>query len=226
MKLIPTLVLAASVFALSSSASAQVVDKSEASPRAGIRPELGLRTGWGVPFGEYVSGARLSEYYQGQAPLWVDAGVRLNRHLFVGGYFAYGVGRMADACPDDCTGSVMRFGVDAQYHPSPDTIIDPWIGLGAGYEMSRIAYHPTSSRGFPPGSTMHSSGFELANVQLGADLRVADGFALGPFVSWSLGRYDSLRLTWDDGDSGDILQSDAKGFHQWLMLGVRGSARL
>jgi hypothetical protein len=57
------------------------------------------------------------------------------------------------------------------------------------------------------------SGPELATVEGGADWKVGEAWRLGPFVSWSLGRF--LFLNGDD--------LDPKGGHAWITLGVRGT---
>jgi hypothetical protein len=49
----------------------------------------------------------------------------------------YGFGFRGDELSgdcDECTASMMRFGVQGQYHLTLSENIDPWFGLGIGYE--------------------------------------------------------------------------------------------
>jgi hypothetical protein len=74
-------------------------------------------------------------------------------------------------------------------------------------------------------STGH--GFELINLQGGADFSVAPGFALGPFLSLSVGQYSKASTSCSgNGCSAFDSQSDdikEKALHEWLTLGVRGT---
>ena len=179
--------LAAMVFVFSPDASADA------------KFELGLRTGYGVPFGKVYdgegndSGDDLSEGVAGQIPLWVDAGARIGGKLFVGGYAVYGLGILSDEFSNDCDdadqaadavgGSVscsasdVRLGAQVQYHfGEAGASIDPWVGGGLGYEWLSISEQIEVS-GEDADLTLTLHGFEFLNVQFGLDFPVSDAVA-------------------------------------------------
>jgi hypothetical protein len=94
----------------------------------------------------------------------------------------------------------------------PAGSVDPWLGLGVGYEIFGASL-TTQGRTI----STDTKGFEFLNLQGGADFKVADAVAVGPFLSFSLGQYSSV----SSGDaSGDITN---KAIHEWLTIGVKGT---
>ena len=155
----------------------------------GGKIKIGLRLGYGIPMGESVKDADLNKSYSGKIPIWLDLGYMVTPNIMVGLYAQYALAMIADdACPSgaDCSGSVMRFGIQGQYHLSPAESLDPWFGLGIGYEISSS----TISAGGAEVSG-GASGLEFANIQAGANFKVADAIGVGPFLSFSLGQYSS-----------------------------------
>ena len=184
--------------------------------------ELGARLAYGLPMGEVQEKADLSDFASSQIPLWFDIGYRINENLFAGAYLSYGLVQLADdACPDgaDCSASDIRLGVQGHYHLSPGESIDPWFGLGIGYEMANSKVEAGGIE-----STGNYSGFEFLNLQGGADFQVSEGVGIGPFLALSIGQYSSYESeVAGNKTDGDI---ENKGMHEWLMLGVRGSFSL
>jgi len=184
--------------------------------------ELGARLGYGIPMGDAAKDSKLSDGVASQIPLWIDAGYRIDESLFAGVYFSYGLVQLnkdvkdaCDAASVDCSASDIRFGVQGQYHLSPGESLDPWLGLGIGYEMAK-----TKSGD----NTATTSGFEFLNLQGGADFAVSEGVGIGPFLSFSLGQYSKAKVETPAGSvDGDI---EDKGMHEWLVIGVRGSFQL
>lgn len=207
-----------------SAASAQSRERGEGF-------EAGLRTGYGIPLGKAADpDGDLSEGVSGKVPIWIDLGYRALPELFVGLYAQYGfgfVGSSLEAACDspgvDCSTSIVRLGAQLHYHPAPRGSVDPWIGLGFGYEWATWGTEAGGAE-----VSFSSRGFELLNLQLGLDVPVATNFYIGPAVSFSLGQYDSLAVdcsgvadcsTLSDVD-GDIPD---KALHEWLVLGVRAT---
>ncbi|HMJ16410.1 MAG TPA: outer membrane beta-barrel protein [Polyangiaceae bacterium] len=192
--------------------------------------EAGLRTGYGVPFGEGAEDAQdISDAISGIIPLWIDVGYRVTPNVFVGAYFQYGLGfegeDIEDACDldgIDCSVSSHRLGAQLHYHFSPRRSADPWLGLGFGYEWYNA--HVEAGDGELSASI---SGFEFANLQGGVDFYPGEHFYLGPFVSFSLDQYDSLDVECsgagnefcDGFGDGDI---EDKSIHNWFVVGIRG----
>jgi hypothetical protein len=181
---------------------------------------IGARLGYGIPMGKIVDaggvqGEKLSEWVSFQVPLWLDLGFLITPNILVGAYGTFGLVKTSDDfCGDsDCSGNSYRFGVQAQYHISPAESVNPWVGLGFGYEVLNIKREVKEAFG----------GWEFANIQAGADFKLSDGVGLGPFVSFSLDQYRAYSR---DGDAVEIDQLGDKALHQWLTLGVRGAFRL
>jgi len=192
----------------------------------GGKIHLGLRLGYGIPMGEAAKDSNLNDAVSGMIPIWLDLGYFVTPNIMVGLYAQYGILMIPDAeagstggCPDgaDCSGSDLRFGLQGQYHLSPGESLNPWFGLGIGYEIL--------STSFSAGGTEADGSFkglEFLNLQAGADFKVADSVGIGPFVSFSLGQYSSgeVNVPGVGQVDGDI---EEKGLHQWLVIGVKGS---
>jgi hypothetical protein len=219
--------------------------RAETAERPARRFELGLRSGFGLPFGRYADVRQignfrdsnvnaLSDDTHGAIPLWLDVGYRLTPALVLGVYALYGVvlpkaGAVGDplggGCPEglDCTGGGVRFGVQAQYHFSPAAFVDPWLGLGVGYEW--ITSHVEGQViGLPIDVRTEHSGPELLHLQGGVDLRTSAALAFGPFAALSLMQYTSCSAELDGRDSDCRLPDLA--WHGWFVLGVRGTLGL
>jgi hypothetical protein len=200
---------------------------------------VGVRTGYGIAFGK-IQGAStrtvgsmtvtardvdVNDFYVGMIPIWIDVGIFATQDLMLGLYGHYGVGLIADperprdpGCPPstDCSGSVVRVGIHGQYHLSRGQALDPWFGVGFGYERASVTLN---SAGGEVTATM--SGVEFVNFQAGVDFEVAPRVAIGPFVSFSLGQYSSLSYAPIQGDFPDDIPS--KALHEWLVFGVHSA---
>jgi len=203
------------------------------APRAHAEPgrgeggafEFGLRTGYGIPFGHTgrtatdTSDDKLSSSIEGEVPLWLDLGYRLNPAMYVGLSFQYAFGFVpSDQCraPASCSVSDLRLDANFIYHLTPDQAADVWLGFGAGYEWLRLS---ASALGISVDGT--AGGFEFANFQAGVDIAATPIFAVGPFVSFSLGQYRSVSFT----GPGQAMNGDLtdKSLHEWLVFGVKGT---
>lgn len=192
------------------------VDTS-APPDAGGKIKLGLRLGYGLPMGDASKDNKLSDGISGMIPIWLDLGYMVTPNIMVGLYAQYGIVMVKD-CPSgaSCSGSDIRVGLQGQYHLSPGESLNPWFGLGVGYEMASSKVEAGGAE-----ATADYSGLEFANLQAGADFKVGESMAVGPFLSFSIGQYSKAKLDSPvakfDGDIED------KAMHQWLTLGVKGT---
>jgi hypothetical protein len=114
-------------------------------------------------------------------------------------------------------------GLEAQYHFLPDRSVDPWLGLGAGYEY--LSQNLTFVSDDPQDSfetTFHGTyrGPEFVNLQAGLDLKPADALAIGPFVSFSIGEFTSQTL---EGSGASV---GLRARHEWLTIGIKGTLGL
>jgi outer membrane protein W len=213
-------------------------DTSSASKGPGFA--VGIRAGYGIPLGnatgsatEDGEGNKLSDAVSGMIPLQLDLGYFINSNLYVGGSFQYGIGflpsDLADSCDASdasCSVSQMRFGLNLAYHFAPNASINPWLGVGVGYETLTL-----SQSGEVMGVDIEAStsvkGFEFVNAQGGLDFAVSPTISVGPFVTFTVAQYSSASLSGEGGgeevdESNDI---ENTAIHSWLYGGVRLQAR-
>lgn len=218
-------------------ATASAADAGITSARspAGERPPegigLGLRSGYGIPVGAAIVGKNdqaspLHDTVYGQIPLWLDVGYRgVDGHLFVGAYGQYAFALVpTNVCNGlDCSASDIRFGLDAHWHFMPERKIDPWVGVGVGYEILSLRASQTVQNVTGTANTT-LRGFELASLHAGADFKPMPAFGLGPVVTASFAQYNVYDFSVDAaGKSQSQSSSDfSKGFHGWITLGLRG----
>jgi hypothetical protein len=197
---------------------------------ASAQMSLGARLGFALPMGDAFEepltgeGQALSDGISSAIPLQLEASWRVTPDLAVGGYFAYGFGRIPDDAIGglcdfpgvDCSARTIRLGVQAIYSFNrPGTTFVPWLGAGFGYEWASLeAEAPTAK------ATFDFSGFELLNLQAGGDYRVSPQFSIGPFLQLGIGRYSNAESEQTGEPTADIPMDET--FHQWLSFGVRG----
>ncbi|HEY3252499.1 MAG TPA: hypothetical protein VGJ91_01075 [Polyangiaceae bacterium] len=179
---------------------------SDGGSLADKKIRLGLRLGYAFALGNLDKNDKMSDGTKGQIPIWIDAGYMVTPNILVGLYGQYGFVQLKDCT--DCSAHDIRFGLQGQYHLAPAGSADPWLGLGFGYEWLGL------SQGGASGTI---KGFQFLNLQGGADFKVSDAFAVGPFVDFSLGQYSSISV---EDQSADIPE---KAMHEWLTLGVKGT---
>jgi hypothetical protein len=148
-------------------------------------------------------------------------------------------GKGLEEC-SDCSIFNARLGVQLVSHLNPGGWIDPWYGIGIGYEHLVV-----SSRGTTVGVTSDGDLVELdvtsrrtyaalpeLIIQAGLDFG-NDSVAFGPYVSGHLARFSENETEVECDElfcpvgsdftaKGDI-DSDLRAFHYWLNLGLRGT---
>jgi hypothetical protein len=180
--------------------------------------------------GSVAGDSDLSDGISGQIPIWLDVGYRPIDALMIGLYLQYGIGILGselDAVCDvdaiDCSASDIRLGLQVHYHISPHEQLDPWIGIGIGYEWLSIG---VEGMGVEVGADV--DGFEFLNLQAGLDIEVAEHFKIGPVLSFSLGQFSNASADCSGTVMCTLLDSTGseindKALHEWLMIGVRGA---
>jgi hypothetical protein len=188
--------------------------------------EVGLRSGYALALGNASAPTRLDQLVTGQIPLWLDVGYR-TPYLYVGGFLQLGFGLVASdlGCTGVCSVNDVVGGVDVQAHALPYGKLDPWLGLGVGYEGLAFtlggAEGPTASASAPQ---THATlqGWQFLDAQLGLDFHddvVMPGIGIGPFVMVGLGRYDTASAS--SPTSNQSLTLPEKAIHEWVTFGVR-----
>lgn len=232
--------LAALVVAPAMAAEARAPDPV----RIGGRLHFALRTGFGLPLGRYADVQALASVRDednaigddtyGVIPIWFDAGYRLSDHLLLGAYFMFGIvlpktapadNPLGGGCPEgfDCFATGVRLGVQAQYSFAPERTLDPWLGVGLGYEWVSTQLEGEAFS-FPFESSTRYSGPDLLQLQGGVDFHTRSIFSVGPFGSVSAMRYTSCSLTLGGEESRCELEDG--GWHGWLVFGMRGVVEL
>ncbi len=177
---------------------------------------FGGRVGYANGRGKYRKVTPFSETNDGEIFVWGDAGYAPIPYLSFGLYLIGGY-VLSDGCPEGvtCAGWDVRGGVEVLSRLLPFQQFSPLIGLGFGYEWLTQS---ASTSEFSSRTSVH--GLELANIQLGLDVRREDEI-YGVFLSYSLGRFTKYSTKSDLGnDSGSI---DGPGTHNWIGVGLRGS---
>jgi len=188
---------------------------------------LGARLGYSIAGGDAAKDAAMDETtgIAGAIPIQLEVGYTVIPDLSIGAYFLYGIGRLSgdfsdecDAFDLDCSASVMRLGIQGIYTMSQlSPTFAPWLGVGFGYEWAK-----TTMEGGGEEATFSFDGFELLNLQAGADFKASPNLGVGPFVSFSFNRFGSgeVEIPGVGSESGDI---EDKGLHTYLTIGVRGT---
>ena len=185
--------------------------------------KLGLRLGYAVPAGKIdgdqtagtvtVPGVKLGDETSGQVPIWIDAGYMVTPNVLVGLYGQYGFVSVKNCDTGvSCSAHDLRIGVQGQYHIMPSESVDPWLGLGIGYESLGTS---RSAAGMSQDGSL--SGWEFLNLQGGVDFLATSAFTVGPFLSISLDQFSSASV---GSVSADITN---KALHEWITFGAKGT---
>jgi hypothetical protein len=182
--------------------------------------EAGIRAGLAFPLGDIQQDQALVDYIAWSVPLQIEAGARIGP-AFVGGYFSYAFGKAGSKLDGlaSKSSSDVRMGFEVLWHFAPAAAVDPWLGVGIGYEWVNVS--------FPVGtSTVSGSarGFEFIDWQAGLDFKLGSLFRLGPYVMGTLGQYStgSVEATGPGGGTtGGTSDIANKKFHGWLSVGLR-----
>jgi outer membrane protein W len=183
--------------------------------------QLGVRVGGAFPAGEIQDGYPLGNLVDRTLAVGLEVGWRFWNHLTVGVHGEYGFGTLDAAVERDCdffgatcSASTIRAGIQALYTLWPDSRIDPWVGLGFGYEWVRYTQENVAVS-----ATLGYRGFEWVRVQAGVDFRFGR-FAVGPYASYGVGVFSERSLDMTDSSTSEPVENEAE--HGWLDAGVRG----
>jgi hypothetical protein len=196
--------------------------------------EAGLRLGIGLPLGNVGESAlgeqrKIGDLVSWRSPVWVDVSYRVSPVASFGLYGQLGVGGTGDLCAGKCDWSDLRVGAQGKWRLNPGEGVDPWLGLGVGFEALsfqtfELRSLEDSGDQFPVQTRERLMGPELL-LQGGLALRVEDSLELGPYVSASLGSYvgDRYRCSSDLAACPGGSSVNGSAFHAWLGLGLSGS---
>jgi hypothetical protein len=186
--------------------------------------QLGLRVGYAPAMGDAADGVKMKDFTnKSQIPIQLDALYKVTPDIGVGAYFSYGFGQVDYALCDvggvDCSGNVMRFGLQGHYtFNQVKAALVPWAGIGFGYEIAKDKAELGDDK-----LETTVQGFEFLNLQVGGDYRVTEKFAVGPYLQFSIAQYSDVEVT-DSSDPTGNFDGDIpnKGIHEWFGFGLRG----
>ena len=202
-------------------ASAQELEQSS-RPR---RFEVGSSSGYSsAGFGHALAGEGFDSLWA--IPLTVDLDYRFGKHWSAGVYgelaFIDNSNPDVEDVDETIKGQHFRLGVEALYHSALERKVQPWFGVGLGYDALRATYRERSTY-LPigavdtgdPDRSIRASGFELGHVQLGIDFVLVPGFAFGPFLGASVVAYGARRGF-----------RSADDFNVWSNIGLKAAFHL
>lgn len=164
--------------------------------------QLGARVGLTGGVGKVYSGLPIMDSMSGALPITVDVGWRMFPFLYmgiVGTWAPVFMKQNEQSCPypADCHAYAWRLGAQADFHVAPRSSLDPYIGLGIGYEVLQTSIDTTRMVPVPGGAlpanvsaNVVDRGWEFAALTLGLDARVNKFLGIGPYVSAAVGVYD------------------------------------
>ncbi len=199
-------------FALTALAAAALL--APATSRAGFF--LGARLGYAIPGGDVQSGLSNKDIASSQVPLQLDLGYAgLMDMIAIGAYGAIGFQQVGSQLKDQCNASgascdvrLWKVGAQANIHP----LLGLWGGVYMGWEQQTINGGYAGQSG-----TLDMRGWETG-IQAGWDFGLL-GVKLGPYASWSTGKFQTAAST------GGYTQANldlGSANHSWLTLGIRG----
>ncbi len=220
------------------------------SERTGF--EAGLRLGATLPVGKagrnvFGVDRDLKDLTAWRAPVWVDVGYHFSDVMTFGAYAQVGVGGNGDACDQiqgsvpelgelrggDCDWSDIRLGAHAQWRLAPAAAVDPWLGVGVGYEW--LSYRTVLVADVTDTTTGNTQAVALRIaerlggpellLQGGIDFQVDDSLRIGPYASATFGQYLGDEYSCDIQTAACPTGSSVEGpaFHSWLGVGLRGA---
>jgi hypothetical protein len=204
-------------------------DNATTDTSVSLKPRflVSARTGFFLPVGSVSGGASekpMSDVVLGQIPIQVDLGGRME-NLFVGGFAAMGANFLATDynCNPElrCSSSSISFGLQVHYHLAPERPLNPWFGVGVGYELLSVRTEDRSNDANYVQTVFH--GPQLLKLMGGAEFRASSRFVVGPFAEISVGEYwnVSARLRRSPAEISTSEALAGKALHAWMGLGVR-----
>jgi len=189
----------------------------EAAARVAVAFPIGNATG---DTARTPNGTSLADLVAWAVPLELELGARIGP-AFVGGYVSYAFGRAGSALEGGTSRSAsnVRFGFEVLWHLGPDRPVDPWVGLGVGYEWLNLSIGGTGGA-----ITGSARGFEWVNLQVGIDFSLGRNFRLGPFVRNRIAQYDTASLGLVNSQGGEASSTgdiQSKAVHLWIDVGLR-----
>lgn len=187
-----------------------------APPDDGTGLGIGLRLGYGLPFGKIDDDDNFDDFAAGEVVTQFDLTYAFTPNIVAGAYFGLNFGvfpeERRDFCDEndiDCSLFFLTTGLAGEYRILPGKLANPWVGANFGLEWG-----VESARDGIYDDSMSVFGLAFGGAA-GLDFELGR-WGLGPFLNLQAGRF--LSVDTDTGASGDI---EERAFHYWLQLGAR-----
>lgn len=165
--------------------------------------------------GSVATTPRVSDIAQTWIPIGVDGGYRVAPSAYVGLSLDWGplLGNDSGLCSACGLRYDLQTRAELRLDLAPRRTVDPWFGLGAGWEVVHLSLGSTTT------SSATYQGPVLADLRFGVAFR-GRRIAVGPFLGAALGTFVTRSL--DPAPHGES-SSVGVALHEWFMLGVRGT---
>lgn len=203
--------------------SDQPVAKLSPEPKThGITFEGGL--GVATPFGKVASDAEpMGSVVTAMVTANATMGYRIG-HLWFGGSALGGIGGVrdeGDLCEDDdvqCSTAMIRVGANARYYLLPGERIDPFVGLGTGYEWFAMTIKGDGETlaGF------RARGLSLISAEAGAQFWHGKNAAFNASLSYSAGEYEHREAVLLEESVSETIPDGVRETHHWVALNLSG----
>lgn len=193
-----------------------------APPSTGPAAPFWLSLGVGGMFfgGNVEPGFSANGTFGSQMDLAFEGGVRLNPHLGLGLYADIGVGgpgsdlrSTCDASGGSCTSTTSRVGIMLRHTFEPSRHVTPWLSIGTGYAHGSVDW---SADGYGSQNVLEYSGWEVARLMAGLDVRSNQVLGFGFYAGVGFTRFSDYR----DANVGSVSLSD-RTTHTMIEAGVR-----
>ncbi len=172
--------------------------------------ELGVNTGYTQGFGVVSRGRTVGGIAGAGFGAGIDLGYRATPGFSIGAAAQYQGFSAAGTLP---AGTMVRGGsvdLQATFHSSPYSRVDPYVTVGGGYRA--LWEVPTGTA-----PTIMTHGFELGKVQVGVDLRTNEAIAISPVVGAGVDMF-----VWQNAEGAETARIRGRGVSGFVFAGVEG----
>ena len=179
---------------------------------------LNFRFGYAIPGGTAYDAAdgssvSQSDVYSGAVLGELDLGWRFSPNWGLNFYLGLGAAQLSSNSGGSGSHAEVQAGIEGEFHVLPFGMVDPWFGLGVGYEA--VGFKDSLN----PDIT-YAIGGAAFRAEFGADFRLGSHFVVGPLVTGNFGWYSSASAT-DSSGSSVTVNFDSSTMHEWFTFGAR-----
>jgi hypothetical protein len=193
----------------------------DGSDGARSRLQVSLRVGYSIPLGAFrgAGAYAISDAIGAQVPFTLDVGYRFRSPWYVGVFGSVAPGSAGDELRETCaamgcTVIGYRFGGLAIAYLNREGKASPWVGVGAGGEVSTIDVSD------PRGNVASTvRGVDFIHALFGFDIKPHRAFGFGPFLQLASGIYTDRRVSTPRYTADEGMEEWA--VHAWFTAGMR-----